>query len=228
MKPGELLEELSAELPRVTAIIGGGGKTTLLHALGEFMAQKGRKVVLTTTTHFGPDDRALSPASPAELNAALEPGVPLLAAYPQGHRMTGAPVEWYPELEADHILVEADGSRCRPLKVHRSFEPVLPPDTGLLLQVAGLSALDRPVEECVHCWEVAGLSPVQPVDEALIAALLMRGFDHTGFDGRKLAILNQADNLQLRRRGESAAKYLKDMGAEARVTALKEDAFCLF
>ena len=228
MRAEELLEELAWDLPRVTAIIGGGGKTTLLHALGEVLAQKGRKVALTTTTHFGPDGRALSPASPAEVNAALRPGLPLLCAYPQGHRMTGLPVEWYPDLECDHILVEADGSRCRPLKVHRTFEPVLPPDTGLLLQVAGLSALDRPVGECVHCWETAGLSPVQPVDEKLMAALLLRGFDHTGFDGRKLAILNQADNLQLRQRGEIAAKYLKGMGAEARVTALKEGATCSF
>lgn len=228
MRAEELLEELTRGLPRVTAITGGGGKTTLLHALGEFLARRGRKVVLTTTTHFGPDSRALSPDSPAEVNAALRPGQPLLCAYPQGHRMTGLPVEWYPELECDYILVEADGSRCRPLKVHRSFEPVLPPDTGLLLQVAGLSALGRPVGECVHCWEAAGLSPVQLVDEELMAALLLRGFDRTGFDGPRLAILNQADNLQLRQRGQIVAERMMDMGAEARVTALKEGVTCSF
>lgn len=228
MRADALLAELAGGLPRVTAIIGGGGKTTLLHALGDFLARRDRRVVLTTTTHFGPDSRALSPASPVELNTALRSGVPLLCAYPQGHRMTGLPVAWYPDIEADHILVEADGSRCRPLKVHRSFEPVLPPDTGALLQVAGLRALGRPVGECVHCWEVAGLSPVQLVDEELMASLLLRGFDHAGFAGARLAILNQADDPQLRERGRIAAELLKEIGADALVTALKEDATCSF
>ena len=224
MKALELLEKLSLDAPRVIAVIGGGGKTTLLHALGEHLAQQGRRVVLTTTTHFGVDGRAVSPNSPEEVNAHLRPGRPLLCAYPQGHRMTGLPAEWYPALKADHILVEADGSRCRPLKVHRAFEPVVPAGTGLLLQVAGLRALGQRVEECVHCWQEMGLAPQQIVDEVLIAELLARGFEHTKFDGPKVAILNQADTPKLRRRGQVIAQGLE----RAYVTALKEGAACSF
>lgn len=48
MKRAELLERLYLRLPRVTALIGGGGKTTLLSALGETCARRGERVLLTT------------------------------------------------------------------------------------------------------------------------------------------------------------------------------------
>ncbi|MBR1781004.1 MAG: putative selenium-dependent hydroxylase accessory protein YqeC [Oscillospiraceae bacterium] len=223
MRRDELLEMLAEGAPRVTALIGGGGKTTLLFALGDFMARRGKRVVLTTTTHLGYAAQAVSPASPAELNGAIRPGKALLAAYPDGarHKMTGIPLEWYSALQVDHILVEADGSRCRPLKVHRAFEPVLPPDTGLLVQVAGLSALGRPAGEAVHCYDIVGLSPEAPVDEETVAALLERGFGKAGFSGPKLALLNQADTPELVRRGENIAAALAQRGFPAALTCLK-------
>ncbi len=38
----------------VTAVIGGGGKTSLLRALGEELAGEGHTVLLCTTTKFFP------------------------------------------------------------------------------------------------------------------------------------------------------------------------------
>ena len=228
MRATQLLSFLSDDAPRIIAVIGAGGKTTLVHALGESLAGAGRRVIVTTTTHFGPNDRAVAPASPEEVNAALRPGEPLLCAYPDGHRMTGLPVAWYGAAAADHIIVEADGSRCLPLKVHRPHEPVVPPGTELLLQVAGLSALDRRVEDCVHGWRELGLDPEAPAEETLVARLLMRGFAHTKFGGRKLAVLNQADTPELQRRGEAIARVLQAQGVAACVTALKEGAACSF
>ena len=68
----ELLDALTPRLPRVTALIGGGGKTTLLYALGAHLAARGRAVVLTTTTHLGYDPAAVAPAGPEELNRLLD------------------------------------------------------------------------------------------------------------------------------------------------------------
>ena len=39
---------------RCVAVIGSGGKSTLLRALGEDAAARGERVVLATTTHFLP------------------------------------------------------------------------------------------------------------------------------------------------------------------------------
>ena len=48
------LSELLNIQPGVTAVIGGGGKTTLLRTLGEELACKGASVLLSTTTKIYP------------------------------------------------------------------------------------------------------------------------------------------------------------------------------
>ena len=40
--------------PRMTALVGAGGKTTLMYALARRMADAGRRVVCTTTTKIFP------------------------------------------------------------------------------------------------------------------------------------------------------------------------------
>jgi molybdenum cofactor cytidylyltransferase len=50
----------------------------------------------------------------------------------------------------DHVLVEADGSRMRPVKAPADHEPVVPPGTTLLVPVAGLDALDGPLDAIAH------------------------------------------------------------------------------
>lgn len=224
MKKLDVLAALAWDLPRVCAVIGGGGKTSLVFALGEYLVARGRRVVITTTTHMGWRPDVVSPQSPEELNGRLRPGRVVLAGRPgeAAHKMVGISTAWYGRLEADHILVEADGSRCHPLKYHRSYEPVVPEGTGLVVQVAGLSALGRPAGEVLHCWEQSGIPAEQIVDEDCIVRLLRRGFEAAEAPARKLALLNQADTPELAARGEQTARLLGAEGIEGMVTALKE------
>ena len=224
MNRTELLERLYPRLPRVTALIGGGGKTTLLSALGETCARRGERVLLTTTTHLGWTSEAVCPDSVENLNRQLIPGRAVLAGYPDAehHKLTGIPTAWYAQLRADRILVEADGSRCLPLKYHRTFEPVVPPDAGLVIELAGLAALGRPAGEVLHGWREAGIDPVRTVDEALCAVLLERGLSAARSEAPKLVLLNQADTPALQAQGETLARLLEERGVEAYVTQLKE------
>jgi len=62
------------------------------------------------------------------------------------------------------LLIEADGSRQRPLKAPASHEPVIPNWVDTVAVVAGLSALGSPLtEKWVHRPErfaaLSGLSP---------------------------------------------------------------------
>ena len=224
MNRTELLERLYPRLPRVTALIGGGGKTTLLSALGETCARRGERVLLTTTTHLGWTSEAVCPDSVENLNRQLIPGRAVLAGYPDAehHKLTGIPTAWYAQLRADRILVEADGSRCLPLKYHRTFEPVVPPDAGLVIELAGLAALGRPAGEVLHGWREAGIDPGRTVDEALCAALLERGLNAARSEAPKLVLINQADTPALQAQGEALARLLEERGVEAYVTQLKE------
>lgn len=224
MNRAEALAMLAEQLPRVTALIGGGGKTTLLHALGEYCARRGESVLLTTTTHLGWSAAAVCPETAQQLNEWLAPGQAVLAGYPdtQNHKLTGIPTDWYPQLSANRIFVEADGSRCLPLKYHRSFEPVVPQGTGLVIELMGLSALEHPAGEVLHGWQTAGIDPERTVDEPLCVQLLMRGLEAAKFAGRKLVLLNQADTIPLQRRGEAIARQLRGQGVECHVVSLKK------
>lgn len=208
-------------LARVVAMIGSGGKTTLLHTLAERLSHQGKRVVMTTTTHLAWEDGVCSPATVEQLNLRLG-DAPLLCGYaaPEG-RLTGIPGQWYGQIAADHILVEADGSRGLPLKWHGEHEPVLPEDTGALILVVGLSGLDRPAEAVVHRWQGEDM-----VDEAFVLHLIERALNHANYHGPTWVVLNQADTPELKRRGQAIAEQLTVQGIDAVVTALKEGAEC--
>lgn len=133
----------------VTAIIGGGGKTTLLYRLAEELSRRGT-VLVTTTTHI---------FRPAHLPCAerAEGGMPLLCVGTPcaGGKLT-APRQSFAALAAlaDYVLVEADGSRRLPIKAHAPHEPVIPENAEQVICVVGASGLYGRVDEVVHRPEV--------------------------------------------------------------------------
>ncbi len=54
--------------------------------------------------------------------------------------------EWISD--ADITFLEADGAKCLPCKFPAAHEPVLLPQSDIVLAVAGLSALYRPLGRC--------------------------------------------------------------------------------
>lgn len=147
----ELLEIRSG----VTAVIGGGGKTTLLRTLGEELRRQGRKVILCTTTKIFPFPELENLVSPEEeaLRSALSAHGLVCAGAP----VSGTGKLTAPEIPmgrlaqlADFVLVEADGSARRPMKAHASHEPVIPPESNQTVLVVGASGFGRPVAEAVH------------------------------------------------------------------------------
>lgn len=195
----------------VTAIIGSGGKTTLLRTLsGELPG----RVLLCTSTHFqGYADlpTVLDPTE-ADLRKALaaHPIVCAAGRSPTGKLVDcGLPYETLAGL-ADFVLVEADGSRRRPLKAHARHEPVIPPCTRQVLCVVGLSGLHRPVSEVVHRPELfCPLVGCTPEDEAtperVARALVQEHLADTYF-------LNQAESGSVLQDAKIIASHLKPQG----------------
>ena len=195
----------------VTAIIGSGGKTTLLRTLsGELPG----RVLLCTSTHFqGYADlpTVLDPTE-ADLRKALaaHPIVCAAGRSPTGKLVDcGLPYETLADL-ADFVLVEADGSRRQPLKAHARHEPVIPPCTRQIICVVGLSGLHRPVSEVVHRPELfCPLVGCTPEDEAtperVARALVQEHLADTYF-------LNQAEGNSALQDAKIIASYLKPQG----------------
>lgn len=222
-----MLFGLPFSLPKVVSIIGGGGKTTLLYLLGRRLSESGASVLLTTTTHLGlPQPEGiplLSPETPSALLAAAGKGKALLAAYPlENGKLCGIPPEWLPACADvfDHILIEADGSRNLPLKWHHAHEPCVPPETELLIQLSGLTALGKNAGDVLHRQPSSFFAASHRIGEEDIAALQKRAFAHAGYAGRTVSILNQADTPEMKKRGARIRALLEAEGYPAFVGAL--------
>lgn len=175
------LAELLDIRPGVTAVIGGGGKTTLLRTLGEELAAGGARVLLCATTKMFPFDGLPNLVNPPEeaLAEALEArrlvcaGTPV----PGTGKLTapGLPTARLAAL-ADYVLAEADGAAGRPLKAHAPHEPVIPAEAGRTVWVLGASGFGRAVREAVHRPErfcaLTGLEPGDPVTPEAAAEAL--------------------------------------------------------
>ena len=145
----------------IAAIVGAGGKTTTMFALARVLAGRGLRVVTTKSTSIHRPSLARSPkllVSPperwgAELPAALDahPVVTVVTAAPTRRRYDGIPPDLAPDLlresGADVLIVEADGARRRLLKAPAAHEPSMPAGATLVMPVACLAAIGRPLAE---------------------------------------------------------------------------------
>lgn len=137
----------------ITAIIGGGGKTTLLCTLAEELRALGSVILCTSTKMIAPPQyEVLMDAPTGDIRAALrEYGVLCVGSKtPEGKLST--PAQTFVELAAlaDFLLVEADGAHRLPLKAHAPHEPVIPPESGQVICVLGAKGFGRPISEVCH------------------------------------------------------------------------------
>ena len=154
----------------IAAIVGAGGKTTSMFALAQGLADRGLRVVTTKSTTIHRPSLARSPklvVSPperwqAELPPVLDahPVITVVTAAPTPRRYDGIPPDLAPDLlrasGADVLIVEADGARRRLLKAPAAHEPAMPAGTTLVIPVACLAAVGRPLaERHVHRPELA-------------------------------------------------------------------------
>lgn len=197
--------------PGVTAVIGGGGKTTLLRTLGEAMASAGHRVVLCTTTKIFPFPGLLNLACPGgeELVQALEETRLLCVGTPvPGTGKLTAPAISMGRLAelADYVLVEADGAAGRPMKAHAPHEPVIPTEADQVICVVGATGFGQPVAQAAHRPELyarlTGIGPDDPITPAAAAAVL-------GLEGLHSRVyVNQADTAQRLSAGKALQRLL--------------------
>lgn len=162
-------------------LVGGGGKTTVMYELAAPWAACGRRVLVLTSTHIlCPADGSFAADVPAVQNLWQQRryaviGTPELST----GKLTAPPQDLYEalQLQADVILCEADGSRHHPCKVPAEYEPVLLPDSDIVLAVAGMDALGRPLAQACQRPQLAaallGCSLDSVIDEQMLAALLL-------------------------------------------------------
>ena len=172
--------------PGVTALIGAGGKTSLLYRLAQELSAE-HSVIVATSTHIFPPDHIPCVLRTGKVRGAVCVGTPC-----ENGKLT-APEQSFEELArlADFVLVEADGAGRRPLKAHETHEPVIPQNANQVICVVGASGIGAPVEEAVHRPAVfTRLSGQTFATPEAIAAVLTKEALHDR------VLINQADSPQ--------------------------------
>lgn len=214
------------ESARAVAIIGGGGKSSLMAALGEEFSRRGETVIMTTTTHIRPpkengymgDDAAVL-SDLLTTHRLLTVGMPA-----EGHKFGPSPLLAQLPTLADRVIIEADGTKGLPMKVPNEREPVIPDWADTVIAVAGLSALGRPLGAVCHRPELAlqrfGFLPERTVTPEMMAELLCSPLaQRKNVGSRKYAVLlNQADTAAASQIGR-LAELLLQKGVERVVAA---------
>ena len=183
--------------PGVTAVIGGGGKTTLLRTFGGELAADGKHVLVCTTTKILPFPDLPCARTSAELEMLREKHRLVCAGTPvPGTEKLTAPELSMAQLAAmfDYVLAEADGAARRPLKAHAPHEPVIPPQSNQTILVLGAEGLGRTVAQAAHrpalYARLAGAEEGSVVTPALAARMLRA----EGLHDR--VFVNQADDWE--------------------------------
>lgn len=209
------------------AFTGAGGKTTTMLRLSRELTGP---VLVTATTHLSTAqtrlaDRWVEIRDASQVAAACSnlAEVTLLTG-PAGvdGRTAGLDAESLDRLfrlaEAKGlpVLVEADGSRQRPLKAPADHEPVVPNWARQVVVVAGLSGLGRRLNaDAVHRPENFSRLSGLPMDEEVTLEALERVLNHPGGGlkgipkgATRMALLNQADSPELLAAGQQLALRL--------------------
>ena len=189
----ELHEALGITPGDVVAFVGAGGKSGAILTVSDGLQRAGMKVLVAPTTKMtlGEADDVgplVTSEDAGELHGRAEEalsGSPVVVAGSgmlSKSRVGGVDPGWIGDLAplADVVLVEADGSRRRPIKGTAEHEPALPDAATLVVAVANVHALGTPVdEEHVHRPEVfsdlTGVGPGQSITPGAFATALTRG-----------------------------------------------------
>ena len=228
------------------AFVGAGGKTTATFQLARQLTPP---VIVTTTAHLGAwqiplADHHLIAETPAPIEA-LEHGLRdliLITGALEGDRaapLNDYTLNWLNDFCGYHdlpLLIEADGSRARPLKAPAAREPPIPDFVETVIVVAGLGGLGQPLDEShihrSHLFStLSGLALNQPVTPASLVRLLTHpagGLKNIPARARRVVLLNQAETPELQSIGGGIARGLLGHFDSILVGSLHQNGFHTF
>lgn len=223
------------------AFVGAGGKTSAMFALAKALELP---AVLTTTTHLGAWQANLADIHyilmvPEDIQKVdlSHPGIILITG-PAGadNRLAGLQDEPLSTLNKAckdagiPLLIEGDGARQLNLKAPAAYEPLIPEWVDVVVVMAGLKGLGKPLDaEVVHQPEIfsnlSGCAMGSLIESKHLWAVLSSkkgGLKNIPASARAILFLNQAEGNYLQGLGSRLARDLVDTYDSVLVGSLNE------
>ncbi|TJX68878.1 putative selenium-dependent hydroxylase accessory protein YqeC [Soehngenia saccharolytica] len=146
----------------IISFVGAGGKTTTIEKLSKELSSLNKKVLVTTSTAmFNPNmdiyDIIFIGSFPEDY-VPKDSSITFYADTSIGKKVKCLDLNNIDEIIKrdvfDYILIEADGSREKPIKAPNETEPVITNYTTKTVGVIGLDSLGKPIQEICHRPEI--------------------------------------------------------------------------
>lgn len=213
----------------IVAVVGSGGKTSLIKKLAAQYRGEGKTVLVTTTTHMFIEADTLLTDDADEIIQLLRKNGYAMAGIPEGVKIKALSRKTFDAVSAcaDVVLVEADGSKQLPLKYPNSNEPVIPGKTDEIIVVCGLNAIGRKAKDVCHRLELVkaclGIDDDSVIAPAQIQKLVTDGYLkplRAAYPNVKITVRPRHDGSLYQR----AIAALMECGQD--VALLREEWFC--
>ena len=229
------------------SIVGAGGKTTLLYNISKELKRMYKRILLTTTTHI------YIPPKDVYTDLFLSNSRETLFKYAEAikdkdlfiigdsitkeKKIKGIDISIADEIYKlgifDFILIEADGSKKKPIKAPAEWEPMIPQMSSMVIGVIGLDSLGKiVVEDSIHrLKEFCNISECRPgdiINGSMIAKLIKHPkglFKNTPEKAEKIALLNKADNGSLIEAGFEIKRMIEDDSIKIVITSMKNNMY---
>jgi probable selenium-dependent hydroxylase accessory protein YqeC len=230
-KVHRLAEALALGPREHVAIVGAGGKTTLLFALAEELQRTGKRVLVSTTTKLwhrealGASDLLFVDQGPEWLDK-LEEGLKkkaclfLAQTLLDSGKVQGIAPSHADDLYAkgimDYLILEADGAAGHPVKAPTDREPVIPNSATKVVAMLGLEALGKRLEPEVAfrmeaVQRVTGLAQGERLTGSALCHLFCDAqglFKGTPRSAVRLGFLNKLDLIRDEKEAISLARLI--------------------
>lgn len=229
-----LYEALNIDLNifELISVVGAGGKTSTMFRLAQELKALGKKVLVTTTTNIAfsetsqADHLILDGLKDIFFLSRVETGT--IACLGSGvlndkGKVEGIDRELVDEIYQkhlfDYVLVEADGSKRRPIKAPAHYEPVIPRETTRVVGLIGLDALGKSItEDYVHrpnlFCSITGKKMGDIIDRKCLTDLILSGnglFKDAPRGCRRYVVFNKADHAGLEEEAQMIVHQLRQM-----------------
>ncbi len=205
----------------VISLVGGGGKSTLLEYLARCFAARGMRTAIMTTTRMACPAHVC--ADMTDCRACWARGEYAACGRRTENGKFRAPDDALLKAlmeETDVLIVEADGSHRLACKAPAEHEPVILPESDIVIGVMGLEVMGCAVGEVCHrpqyVCALLGCEMEHLLTEADMAQILVSQSGTRKNVGARdyYVVLNKCDDAQRRRHGEAVLAELKKRGQE--------------